>query len=180
MNIGKNGLRDFRYDREMLFSGNWTEFKSAVKRAFKRFWSGYDSLLCWNLNGELDAYAYSGVKWLLKHRHGFPMLHKCPGVGGSHCESCEHDCDKEFSRILRRIMWLLEEADERTCRQKNEYDGTFVMEMVCIGNRAEFLYTDKRLSDLYHERESELYAYRQRCRQRAWRIILRYYEYLWD
>ena len=129
----------------------------------KRGWADID-VIC------MDYWFFRTVIPMLKKlkdtKHGYPV------------DMTEEEWDEKLNKMIR----CFEEANEDTCSIKNEYDeefGTFwdkVIDNPKTNNSIEYL----EISDKWRKRNDEIYDYRNKMKNEAFKLFSEYFWSLWD
>lgn len=116
-------------------------------------------------------------------------------------------CHQEWNDILDRMIFLLQEMNEETCKKKNPYEDEYMKELQSFENKYGFFgekllteeekedaektgYTcwhtlseqpqHQELSTKYMEEEKKLFDYRDACKNEFFELFSKYFWNLWD
>lgn len=122
----------------------------------KRGWADID-VIC------MDYWFFRTVIPMLKRlkdtKHGYPV------------DMTEEEWDEKLNKMIR----CFEEANEDTCSIKNEYDGDIYEFYEKIINNPELNTLDKWI-----KRNYEIYDYRNKMKNEAFKLFSEYFWSLWD
>ena len=122
----------------------------------KRGWADID-VIC------MDYWFFRTVIPMLKRlkdtKHGYPV------------DMTEEEWDEKLNKMIR----CFEEANEDTCSIKNEYDGDIYEFYEKIINNPELNTLDKWI-----KRNDEIYDYRNKMKNEAFKLFSEYFWSLWD
>ena len=116
---------------------------------------------------------------LKRTRHGNPVVNK--GDEGN-----DEALTKAWDEILDRMIFLLREASEETCKRKNPYEAEYHKASEEFeskyGRLGEKLQTeeDKKISQKYRDEDTKLHEYRRQCKNEAIELFSKYFYDLWD
>lgn len=150
-----------------------------IKWGLQRFWNGYDDQMFWSLDTYLDELIMISLEWYINNRNGSPVMK----------DWTEENCHEKFTAELKKMLSYFEQADDRWCKEKNEYDdivdlrfahtevnkdGFYPMEY------ADTLKEAEELRNKWSDRNREIEAYKEQQHKKALRMLVKYYRNLWD
>ena len=152
----------------------YREFKYALQRAKH----GYDDTMFWNFDSHLDALIMTDLRWMIKHRHGSPVLE----------DWTEETCHDNFTEILKQMLYHFEQSTDEHCTEKNEFEDLVDYESYFIPThddmyRMEYKDRSEEAEDIrekYRNRSNEIEAYKKEHHEKALKLLTKYYRYLWD
>jgi len=150
-----------------------------LKWGLQRFVRGYDDTVFWNFDSYMDMLIIQDLRWMIKHRHGSPVLD----------DWTEEDCHEKFTELLKEMLYHFEQSQDEFCQEKNEYedevDFEHVFESLEDGSRAVMEHKNKSaeaeaLREKYVARSREIEDYKTEHHNKALDMLKKYYRYLWD
>ena len=174
--LGFNLHNVFNHNTNVLDFGKSVcrEFKYAMQRAIR----GYDETMFWNFNSYLDKLIITDLRWMLKNRHGSPVLEGWT----------QESCHEEFTKALKQMLYHFEQSTEELCSEKNEYEDLVDFDSYFIRTgrgTSTMVYKDKSkaaetMRENYFNRSREIDAYRKNHHEKALELLTTYYKHLWD
>jgi hypothetical protein len=153
---------------------------------------GYDDTAFWSFDYYMDALIIQDLRWMIKHRHGSPVLKEWEG----------EDCHEKFTEVLKEMLYHFEQSHDEYCSEKNEYSGIADFDTYFIPIRAtkeqnesnkktreeelyEMKYKDtsesaEALREKHFDRAREINKYQAEHHEKALEMLKEYYNYLGD
>ena len=155
-----------------------------ISFSWQRIWRGY-----------CDFDRYSIYDWFLAIMPGMLSEYKEKRHGSPYMG--EGDNEADWNAVLDRMIYLLREADERTCSQANRYEADFEKALEEFDRRPKnqeglnkprdniVHFPDeepeyKEISRLYLEEEKRIYEYRESCKNELFQLFSKWFYDLWD
>ncbi len=149
-----------------------------IRFSWQRVWRGY-----------CDFDRYSIYDWFLAIMPGMLSEYKEKRHGSPYMG--EGDNEADWNAVLDRMIYLLWEADERTCSQTNRYEAEFEKALEDFDRRPNkpkdniVHFPDeapeyKEISRLYMEEEKRIYEYRESCKNELFQLFSKWFYDLWD
>lgn len=129
-------------------------FLRNVKFGIQRMNRGYCDADVWNLNYWFLETVPNMLKDLKESAHGYP------GIG-------EADTPEKWKKLLDRMIWLFNEANEEKCSIKNRYE-------------ADWLDGNDEIKKKYFEEEKRISVYRDECKNEGFELFSKWFWHLWD
>ena len=106
-------------------------------------------------------------------------------------EDRKNDVHAAWDAVLERMIFLIKEADERTCCQKNPYADEHLEiltqslqrkkdEQGNVHTRYEISDENQPLEEKYRQEEKRLETYRKNCKDEALALFSKWFYQLWD
>lgn len=190
-----------------IFGVLW-EFGRDLRRCHKRIWRGY----CDDDIFAIDAWFLGLMPTMLEdfrdHLHGYPESEDLkPQTLTITDEEKTSEGMLAWKAVLNRMIFLLREADEETCKRINPYAaeyaqartefekkyGSFGEKLHAGNDRSDFTIVKGRricflgdteeyreVSDKYFEEREKLERYRRECKDEALALFSKWFYALWD
>jgi len=184
----KNELNVFTYSylpwtRVSNWFNNIKQFFTNIKLAYQRATKGYCDYDVWNLDTYLTYLLRDSIKYLAEHSHSYPGRDAV-------------DTPEKWETCLLTISNLLDRSIERTFEEnqyyknpfEDEYEKYLVSDHSIRKENADgsITYIDNstpeqdELCKAYFAEEKHIYDLRVADREKAFKMILKYYDNLWD
>jgi len=155
-------------------------FRKELKWGLQRFVRGYDDTVFWDFDHYLDKLMITGLRWMLEHKHGSPVL--------SDKGWTEENCHDKFTEVLKEMLYHFEQSRDEYCLEKNEYDDCSCDEFEFIENddgseRLEFVDKSAEAEAMRKksaQRRLEIEDYKARHHKQALEMLKEYQSHLWD
>lgn len=180
--------------------------KNQKKFARQRIKRGFADIDVWSIDGWFMDIMPKMLTQLRKTHVGSPA-----SLGKNYYDEngiLRNDtCHEEWNKILDRMIFLLQEMNEDTCKKKNPYEEEYMKQWDVFekeyGFFGEKLLTDEEketakqtgntrwhmmnelpenqeLSKKYLEEEKKLFTYRDECKNEFFELFSKYFWNLWD
>ena len=179
----ENNFMGFDWDRVLNYSADPIDFFKQLGReidaAWQRVYKGYDDRMFWNFDDHLDRHIINCLRFLIKHRHGSPVLDGWT----------EEDCHDKWTLELKKMLYYFMQSQEEYCSEVNEYDELVDFESYFVpsecGHFSTMHYKDtspeaEEIRDKYYQRSKEIDAYRDENHKKGLEMLCMHYRRLWD
>ena len=155
------------------------QFGRELKWAWQRVKRGYDDRIFWNFDSYLDRIIIKALQWMLKNRHGSPVLEGWT----------EEDCHEKWTQVLKEMLHYFMQSTEQHCNEVNEYSDLVDFDSYFVpsecGKYSTMHYKDKSreaeaLREKHYARSREIDEYRAANHEKAMAMLNKYYRYLYD
>ena len=164
--------------RKRYVFGVFRQLLKDIRFSWQRVWRGY-----------CDFDRYSIYDWFLTIMPGMLSEYKEKRHGSPYMG--EGDNEADWNAVLDRMIFLLREADERTCSHANRYEADFEKALEEFDKRPnkpkdnivhfpDELREYKEISRLYLEEEKRIYEYRESSKNELFQLFSKWFYDLWD
>lgn len=196
-----SGYRGWGRIKEFVF-----RMYTAPRLIYQRARYGFSYRDIWSIDSWFIHLMPAMLEQLRDTRHG------SPGYLGENYTDTDgflrnDSCHKEWTEILNRMIFLLQEMDEETCSRENTFEeawhaafqeferkyGLFGEKLISEedrkkdserGVRRMFLPSDvpeyKEISEKYMKERERIEAYRDHCKEGFFQLFSRHFRALWD
>ena len=183
------------------------EFVRDLRRCHQRIWRGYCDYDIFAIDDWFLGLMPTMLEDFRDHLHGCPVapdqISHPVFLDNEEKNSKDNELMNEWRGVLNRMIFLLREANEETCKHENQYYdqyckaeeefeekyGRFGKKLLTEEEKkgpgirwhmmdeiAEY----KPIHDLYFDEEKKLEAYRKECKEEAMALFNKWFYDLWD
>lgn len=147
-----------------------------IKYAFQRIQKGYDDTDVWAPDWWFERTFIPMLKEFKKDLHGFPQEFSYDKNGNL----LDNNISMEnWKTKIDEMINCFEEMTEDGCSERNEYEQEFDM-YFDIGNKDGENNISEELKNKYFEREQKIYKYREKMKNKGFKLLSQYFWDLWD
>ena len=181
----------YEWKRKKLI-GVFAEFRRDIKYSIQRIRKGYCDPDAWAITDWFLGIMPAMLQELKDTRSSSPPTEDCIAHAMIVDDGDRQDeMHAAWDAVLERMIFLMKEADERTCSQENPYADEYLeilnqsmqSKMDELGNvhtRYEIADENQPLEETYRQEEKRLEAYRKNCKDEALALFSKWFYQLWD